>query len=202
MAIHKTCGTCRSIEHATKNCNLHDDMSKHTCVNCKETSYATWSRDCLTLRKKNREILENSYEGSFKYFVTDDPSTWEYAIDDIGQLKQPKSNHHQTGFQLTHVDWGYGHNTLPGQAPPRIMVNNNRQTTTGPNNMQVSLHEYRFQDRPYNVANDNWYPLNDYSNPQGWDGYFAPELLTAIIQDTPMNTTPIGCNNGQEKLSI
>jgi hypothetical protein len=77
MAIHDTCGTCGSIEHAMKNCNVHNNMSKHKCVNCKENGHTAWSRDCPTLRKKNQEIMENSYKGGFKYFVTDDPSTWE-----------------------------------------------------------------------------------------------------------------------------
>ncbi|EIN07610.1 hypothetical protein PUNSTDRAFT_135134 [Punctularia strigosozonata HHB-11173 SS5] len=39
--------------------------------------HATWSRDCPTLKEKNCEVNEQFPENACKYFVTDDPNTWE-----------------------------------------------------------------------------------------------------------------------------
>ncbi|EIN05378.1 hypothetical protein PUNSTDRAFT_36080, partial [Punctularia strigosozonata HHB-11173 SS5] len=72
----ETCGTCGSNEHKTTECPNAEDTNNHFCANCKEKGHAAWSRACPTFIRKNREYQEKYPENNYKYFVTDDPSTW------------------------------------------------------------------------------------------------------------------------------
>ncbi|EIN09531.1 hypothetical protein PUNSTDRAFT_33677, partial [Punctularia strigosozonata HHB-11173 SS5] len=77
QSVHDTCGTCGSIEHATKACDLANDREKHYCVNCRTKGHASWSHDCPTFKAKNREYQARNTENDYRFFVTDTPDTWE-----------------------------------------------------------------------------------------------------------------------------
>jgi hypothetical protein len=89
--------------------------------------------------------MENSYEGRFKYFVTNNLNMWEQVTEPTGQKAPINNGNRRKGFQPATADWGYRYITLLGQVlPPRITVNGNSQNRLGPTNMQASLYEYCF----------------------------------------------------------
>jgi hypothetical protein len=62
--------------------------------------------------------METSYEGGFKYYVTDEPETWERLINPNNQETIEEDRQRRKGFNPPHADWGYGYDTLPGQDRP------------------------------------------------------------------------------------
>jgi hypothetical protein len=177
QAIHDTCGTCGSIEHTTRGCEVGDNRQKHKCVNCNVTGHAAWSRDCPTLKKKNRELVEQSYEGGFKYFVTEDPNTWERIADAVEpQVEQRQQQ--RRGFQPATADWGYGHSTLPGSAPPpRATANQVRQQPRQQPMTQTSLHEWAAQGQQRTNEHRTWYDDADPIDMGGWDDPYPQEIV-------------------------
>jgi hypothetical protein len=171
QAIHDTCGTCASIEHATKDCTVRDDQKSHKCVNCRTTGHAAWSRDCPTFKKKNRELMETSYEGGFKYYVTDEPETWERLTNPNEQEKEKNNEdgRRQQGFNPPHADWGYGHGTLPGQdRPPTQPPRTGRQQQPTMQTTQTTLDEWGSRE------NRPWWQDQDPIDMEGWDDPIAP----------------------------
>jgi hypothetical protein len=177
QAIHGTCGTCGSIEHTTKDCKVGDNWQKHRCVNCSTNGHAAWSRDCPTLKRKNHELTEQSYEAGFKYFVTDEPDTWEQLTDDVVMPTESNGPCRQ-GFQPTTADWGYGHDTLPGQAPVTRMTNaNNGQRQGPPTTTQTTLHGWGMHKQQQPTGARTWFDNQDPIQEGGWDDpypYKAP----------------------------
>lgn len=74
---HDTCATCGSGEHRTGNCTHLGDKSKYFCCNCNRAGHAAWSRTCETFQEKNKQYQQKFQENAYRYFLTEDPSTWE-----------------------------------------------------------------------------------------------------------------------------
>ena len=84
---HDTCANCAGT-HPTSQCTakLPDDLK---CANCKETGHAAWDRDCPTFRRRARALAARNANTGFRYFITDDPRTWESEEQELARAPPP-----------------------------------------------------------------------------------------------------------------
>ncbi|GBE85933.1 hypothetical protein SCP_0804570 [Sparassis crispa] len=78
--IHDTCGNCASISHRTSACEA--DPTDFRCSNCiragrVNADHAAWDRDCPVFLEHCRCMEERQPEVKYRFFPTEDPSTWE-----------------------------------------------------------------------------------------------------------------------------
>jgi hypothetical protein len=75
--ITDICDICGGA-HASKECQLkHDAYDKLYCVNCKIYGHAARDRLCPTFTKHCNDLNTRMPENLYKYFPTDDPTSWE-----------------------------------------------------------------------------------------------------------------------------
>ncbi|KAI0686559.1 hypothetical protein C8Q76DRAFT_573623, partial [Earliella scabrosa] len=72
---YDTCGTCGSTRHRTSECAVMDSEKFH-CVSCDQDGHASWDRCCPTLLDHQRRLLARQVDGLYRFFPTEDPSTW------------------------------------------------------------------------------------------------------------------------------
>lgn len=75
---HDTCGTCAG-SHRTSQCE-EKNLDKRSCVSCKEHghqhNHASWDKTCPAYLEAKRKLDERNPETGYKYFLTEDPTTW------------------------------------------------------------------------------------------------------------------------------
>jgi hypothetical protein len=77
--ITDICDTCGGA-HLPKDCTLKDeDPSRHFCINCKTHGHGARDRLCPTYIKQCNNLNTRMPENLYKFFPTDNPSTWELA---------------------------------------------------------------------------------------------------------------------------
>ncbi|KAK0232569.1 hypothetical protein IW262DRAFT_1499115, partial [Armillaria fumosa] len=69
------CGRCAG-GHATRDCTVTDRKKFH-CVNCKITGHGAVDRNSCPSFLRATDVLRSRHpESKYKYFVTEDPTTW------------------------------------------------------------------------------------------------------------------------------
>ena len=75
--ITDICSTCGSA-HISKDCQLKNDLpDKRYCTNCRTHGHTARDRLCPIYIKQCNELYNHKPEFLYKYFSTDNPSTWE-----------------------------------------------------------------------------------------------------------------------------
>lgn len=69
------CAHCAE-KHDSNTCIHKDDPNKHRCANCKG-NHTAWDRTCPAAIEARAKLIERNPVLKYKYFLTDDPSTWE-----------------------------------------------------------------------------------------------------------------------------
>lgn len=87
-SIHDVCGSCASIHHNSKQCNI-TDPDRLYCVNCKTWGHASWDRSCPTFLREKKRLAERQPELKYRYYPQqDDPSSWE-LLEEIQSASPP-----------------------------------------------------------------------------------------------------------------
>ena len=96
-STHDVCAHCAG-HHRTTQCL---DKNKQRCANCVCDGHPAWSKTCLAYERKLKQLLEANPENRYKYYVTEDRSTWILAnsIDD-GRVSHGLPTHLQHAQQL------------------------------------------------------------------------------------------------------
>ena len=77
-----TCGTCGK-EHHTSECT-EVDSDKYWCANCKVNRHASWDRLCPAFREASKWIECTDPEHTYRYFLGQEPWTWEQVTPSQG----------------------------------------------------------------------------------------------------------------------
>lgn len=72
---NETCGTCGK-QHRTATCTVTTTKERH-CINCNKDGHAAWDRLCPDFQRKSAVLLARYPEELYRYFITNDPTTWE-----------------------------------------------------------------------------------------------------------------------------
>lgn len=90
---HDTCRTCAG-RHRTNHCKERNP-DKYSCISCKECNHqhkhALWDKLCPTYLELKHKIDECNPKTGYKYFLTEDPATWEKSDSATG-LSRPGGN--------------------------------------------------------------------------------------------------------------
>ena len=123
----EACGSCGE-EHKTANCT---NPQKRYCVSCKDTTHASWDRNCPEFIKRCESLNEKYPENNLPYFPTDEDWTLttrpdsipldsrfpkRYAVNSLpptATAKQMRFQHQTRGKPKRQTK----HSTQPGQGP-------------------------------------------------------------------------------------
>jgi hypothetical protein len=155
--ITDICDTCRGA-HSPKECQTnHDDYDKLYCVNCKIHGHAARDRLCPTFTKHCNDLNTRMPENLYKYFPTDNPSSWELYHNPTPDpyLHYPASDEPEEWTQVT--------NKKKKNNYPKNTIAYTNNATSYPNSA--------------NTTNTNTIPL-------GWHAHSSqPQMHTQMFLD-------------------
>jgi gas vesicle protein len=179
---HDTCGTC-SGQHRTASCTV-TDQNQHRCKNCNMEGHAAWSRVCPTFISKWESYKNRNEDAKYRFFLTDDPLTWETLNDPAQpheedmQYRQQAQSRPQHFPSVNRANEGQ-ENSNRRQPPQERNYTNRRNANRIPLGRQTRLtdtwHPQPSQSRPPDQETENGWaahlgsPYDQYNPESGWD---------------------------------
>jgi hypothetical protein len=130
--ITDICDTCGGA-HSPKECQInHDDYDKLYCVNCKIHGHAARDRLCPTFAKHCNDLNTRMPENLYKFFPTDNPSSWELYHHPIPDpyLQYPVNDDPEEWTQVSNKKKKYNY--------PKTTKTYTNTATSRPNNINTT----------------------------------------------------------------
>ncbi|KAH9910554.1 uncharacterized protein BXZ73DRAFT_83426 [Epithele typhae] len=82
------CAHCGD-SHQVQDCPFGRSREHRFCVPCNSYDHASWDRHCPALHERSGKLFARKTSAQFKYFLTDDPSTWVTHREALSQASPP-----------------------------------------------------------------------------------------------------------------
>jgi len=89
-AEHDTCARCAG-PHRTIVCTI-TDCAAYQCVNCKGMGHGAADRNCPVFTAKFNKLRVRPNDVQYRFFPTQDPSTWEQEVDSSAGILITENN--------------------------------------------------------------------------------------------------------------
>lgn len=135
------CSHCAG-RHTANNCPHKGDPSKVKCANCLHTDHGAWDRLCPAMVEARKKMIERNPSHNYKYFVTNNPSTWEILSESAPTSRangntppsRPRDNGWKGFHQQGEEDWNIVDRTgSHGKRPPQSSTRRSLSPTPSDN---------------------------------------------------------------------
>ena len=189
--ITDICSTCGGA-HISKDCQLKNDLpDKHYCTNCRTHGHTARDRLCPIYIKQCNELYNRKPEFLYKYFPTDNPSTWELLHPTTNPLPPapPQQEGESQGWSAVTNKKKRQYNYPAG--PPASQHTRNEKTTASNSTPLGRPGQQRFLDDMGMAGSSRPGPSQQYRTPsqqQKANKYRATQTIPARSAFSPLST--------------